>query len=618
MSKHIMDEEAVLRIGEVCEVSGRVVSILVDKNKNLSDLFYQGKVLRNVSVGSFIEIKKGFMSLIGKIESEKIVEEKNPYGSGSDSFRYRRYLSATLTGYIDRLGNFIGGSRELPLIGNEAFIVTENLIQAVHRIAKNDEAVMNFTRTDLENIEISLPINGLINSHIAIFGNTGSGKSNTLAALYKAATSEIEKMLGTIFKQKCKFILFDFNGEYTSRECITINKTVYNLNTHHNNGDKLPLPQEVLFEHDMLSVLTDATDKTQKPFLKRVLEFRKNVMSSENPLEYMRNILKKKIRQNLFNSDKARSDAVNLLLSPIFDDDQDMISDLEFHSKVGKWKIRNGEFFNAESDTEQAYLFKMAANYVFKENLIENILHFMYLQLIIEFTSNKSNPEHISPVINRMNSNRKDIEKLFDTTGKKDFWNNENFTVINLNMVNITMKKTLPLLIAKWAYNLKKQSSQNSTLHVIIDEAHNILSNISFRESESWKDYRLETFEEIIKEGRKFGVFVTISSQRPNDISSTIISQAHNYFIHRLINQNDLYAIEKSVSYIDRITEESIPTLSTGTCIFSGIASPMPLKLRVSELESKHKPNSKTICFSDLIDELPVINKVPSKDRNEQ
>lgn len=608
MSEHFMDEEAVLRIGEVCEVSGRTVSILVDKNKNLSDLFYRGKVLRNVSVGSFIEIKKGFMSLIGKVEAEKIIEEKYPSGSGSDTFRYHRYLSVSLTGYIDRLGNFIAGSRELPLIGNEAFIVTEHLIQMVHRIAKTDEAAMNFTRTDLEDIEISLPINGLINSHIAIFGNTGSGKSNTLAALYKAGTSEVEKILGNRFKERCKFILFDFNGEYVTEECITINKTVYNLNTHNGNGDKLPLPQEVLLEHDMLSVLTDATDKTQKPFLKRTLEFRNHIMGSEDPLFYMRNILKKRVRQNLFSGDKVRSDAVHLLFSPIFDDDQDMISDLEFHSKAGKWMTRNGLIFNNEIDTENSYLFGLASNYTFKEDLIENILHFMYLQLINEFMSNKSNPEHISPVINRMNSNRKDIAKIFDTSGRLDFWNNENFTVINLNMVNITMKKTLPLLIAKWAYNAKKHSIESSTLHIIIDEAHNILSNTSFRETESWKDYRLETFEEIIKEGRKFGVFVTISSQRPNDISSTIISQAHNYFIHRLINQNDLYAIEKSVSYIDRLTEESIPTLSTGTCIFSGVISPMPLKLRIAELDSKHKPKSKTICFTDLLEDLPQNN----------
>ena len=139
------------------------------------------------------------------------------------------------------------------------------------------------------------------------------------------------------------------------------------------------------------------------------------------------------------------------------------------------------------------------------------------------------------------------------------------------------------------------------SLTLIIDEAHNILSTESFREAESWKGYRLETFEEIIKEGRKFGVFVTISSQRPNDISSTITSQAHNYFIHRLINQKDLNSIASAVAYIDRVTEESIPTLPTGTCVFSGVASQMPLKVVVKLLDEDAQPRSGTRAFSDVV-----------------
>jgi hypothetical protein len=135
----------------------------------------------------------------------------------------------------------------------------------------------------------------------------------------------------------------------------------------------------------------------------------------------------------------------------------------------------------------------------------------------------------------------------------------------------------------------------------VIDEAHNILSKESFREAESWKDYRLETFEEIIKEGRKFGVFVTIASQRPSDISPTITSQAHNYFIHRLLNERDLNAIASAVSYIDRVTEESIPTLPTGTCIFSGIASQMPLKINVKPLFGGARPQSETRKFSAVV-----------------
>ncbi len=156
------------------------------------------------------------------------------------------------------------------------------------------------------------------------------------------------------------------------------------------------------------------------------------------------------------------------------------------------------------------------------------------------------------------------------------------------------MKKTLPLLLAKKIYEDHKSLGEGHSLNIIIDEAHNILSQESFRELESWKDYRLETFEEIIKEGRKFGVFVTISSQRPNDISHTITSQAHNYFIHRLINQKDLQSIASAVSYIDKITEESIPTLPTGTCIFSGIAGQMPLKLEIFPLEEQLQPRSST------------------------
>ncbi|TOG15365.1 hypothetical protein CGJ07_24370, partial [Vibrio parahaemolyticus] len=71
-----------------------------------------------------------------------------------------------------------------------------------------------------------------------------------------------------------------------------------------------------------------------------------------------------------------------------------------------------------------------------------------------------------------------------------------------------------------------------------------ILSQQSVREQANWKDYRLELFEELIKEGRKFGIFLTLSSQRPADISATIMSQLHNFFIHRLVNDRDLFLLD--------------------------------------------------------------------------
>lgn len=90
---------------------------------------------------------------------------------------------------------------------------------------------------------------------------------------------------------------------------------------------------------------------------------------------------------------------------------------------------------------------------------------------------------------------------------------------------------------------------------MIIDEAHNILSQQSTREAESFKDYRLEVFEQIVKEGRKYGFYLTISSQRPYDISSTIISQLHNYFIHRLVNDMDLKMLANTINTLDLLSK---------------------------------------------------------------
>ena len=145
--------------------------------------------------------------------------------------------------------------------------------------------------------------------------------------------------------------------------------------------------------------------------------------------------------------------------------------------------------------------------------------------------------------------------------------------------------------------NKKKRENKNQEtfLNIIIDEAHNVLSDSSQRESEQWKDYRLETFEEIIKEGRKFGAFLTISSQRPSDISATILSQLHNYFLHRLINEKDIKSIERTVSYLDKVSNESLSIMPTGTCILAGLVAQVPVIIDINEIAEGYEPSSQTI-----------------------
>src|SRR5260221_12682988 len=99
-----------------------------------------------------------------------------------------------------------------------------------------------------EGFDIQFPVDGLFNSHIAIFGNTGSGKSNTLAYLYQELINTLRDRNPDAFSQNCRFVLFDFNGEYTSSSCIAKTKTVYSLSTRIGEADRLPLNEDALLD----------------------------------------------------------------------------------------------------------------------------------------------------------------------------------------------------------------------------------------------------------------------------------------------------------------------------------------------------------------------------------
>ncbi len=236
------------------------------------------------------------------------------------------------------------------------------------------------------------------------------------------------------------------------------------------------------------------------------------------------------------------------------------------------------ESIKIESNLNELELFKMRIIFQYYDDIIKGY----------------SNREHLAPMIKRLTKRFEDIRKVIEI--RNDDNSSANFTIVSLKDVNIHMRKILPLLFCKQLYDEQKNTNDNTTyLNLIIDEAHNILSRMSERESEQWKDYRLETFEEIIKEGRKFGVFLTLASQRPSDISSTILSQLHNFFLHRLINNNDIIAIEKSISYLDKLSFEYLPILPTGTCILAGLVANVPVIIDIGKIEDGFEPENKTI-----------------------
>lgn len=627
----LVTESSIFRIGKVVEVIGQEVKVKVDTGKNTSSLLFKGEVIQNISVGGYIKIKKGFEEMIAKIEGEIIKEDRDhskSYISNKD--KIQRLLSVKILGFLVN-GEFKRGIKELPLIDNKCYLLNKDEFREIHNfLSKGDLPIMIGALEYDDGQKILLGINKLFAGHIGIFGNTGSGKSYTLTKLLRELLQGHKDSQS--FQRNAKFLLIDFNGEYVgklndqldgydSRDVIIEEqyKNVYELSTRKRldqiqQRDKFPISKATISDSVFWSIFLEATDKTQKPFLTRVLrdQYLADQLRSDS-------LFLDLLREKILIATSVAGDSIDKSIT------QDFLYELS--SYLSNEKIRHVAHFFREnlgggSNRISFYLEQNGTRYYsegetkakFQEIVIEkinsideiglqsiSIVKRIGLGVIVKYYDEMirgfSNREHLSPLLKRLDERIKDIDKV--VTLEEDNQANEvkNFTVVSLKDVNLRVRKMIPMLLAKEFYEeQKKNNDRAKSLHIIIDEAHNILSRTSERESEQWKDYRLETFEEIIKEGRKFGTFMTVASQRPSDISPTIISQLHNYFIHRLINNNDLLAVEKTIAYLDKVSADSIPNLPTGTCILAGSIAQIPIVMKINKIEKeKYEPQSQNI-----------------------
>lgn len=603
---------SVFKVGVVCSVDGRTVKIRVDKNKNSSHLIYKGTLVKNVSVGSYVKILKGFVPIIGKVETENIVEAN--MSSGADyhdaAKNIGRLLVVKLIGYLEGR-SYCKGVNELPLIDNECFLLTQNEFNKIHSFGgKDDEYIRIGTLANDPLVPIKVGIGRLFSSHIGIFGNTGSGKSYTLSKIYRQLFIHYSNT--PRFKTNSKFLFFDFNGEYSKDKAVVDGKKVYNLSTRkEDGGDRIPLETKDLLDLNLLCIFANATEKTQRPFIKRSIDLYKIINGDETKFK---NFLYALVKQILAMSDKVKGDLLIDYVADIVPRNFDPTTNIDLGIKNDFWFHTKGECYYTATSAErfinlresqgiiaQLTIAKKVQEFHFSANPLTNFIYIMYMRLIYDVLENRALNEHIAPAIHKLQSAEKDIDKVLSFGGNECFWGDSNIVVVDLSDVNVDMKKRVPLLISNKLYNEhKKEGRARSHLNIIVDEAHNILSYQSTRESEEWKDYRLEVFEEIIKEGRKFGVFMTIASQRPSDISSTIISQLHNYFIHRLVNQHDIDQVNNTISYLDKVSVESLPMLSTGVCVLAGQLADMPVVVKIDRIEDGNQPDNETLDVVQL------------------
>lgn len=520
-----------LRIGQIIEIKGNKVVCKIFSNKNGPFLFVDGNIIKNITIGNYVVMPIGFNLIVGKIEGEFANEKENKTFLYNEIELISRKIEISIFGTYEK-NKFSLGISSMPLINSDVYIAPKDLIDNIFVFNDIiDDHSINIGYDLFNNQQISVSIEKLFANHIGIFGNTGSGKSNTLSYLYTKLFEKFD------FDKKHTFIFLDFNNEFLG--CFTETKTVVNLGGQ--NNDKLYLPRDTVFNVEFWQNLSDAAEKTHKPFIKDVINAYKNKSINTEKIEEF----------------------------------------IESHSGldiISKNKLNDVLEIKCENDFDY---FVMCMNFV----------------AISRYGTSRSNSLDNSfwALIHR-------IEQHCDTLSKYIKFKLEEYSnvlVVNMNLLSLEYKLIISYLVSNRYYKLfGNRVSDNNTINLVIDEAHKILSIPHERENTYFKEYLVNTFEEYIKEGRKFGFYLTISSQRPSDISPMFLSQMHNYFIHRLVNQNDINNLSNSISFLDEASFSMISSLKVGSCIFSGLAAKFPTIIQIPKLSEESSPKSNNISIT--------------------
>jgi hypothetical protein len=615
-------------VGNVIEVNGTKVKILMNDRTDLEQIHYNGTYYAGVSNGSYIGIIRGANRIIGRVEREYLEDLlKDPTNHAFTKGRYQRIIEVSIIGNLIK-GKIEYGLKLFPLIYAEVTLLTFEEISTILTANKVvDDNMIPIGRTMSSSVPIGLPWQRLFNTHVGVFGNTGSGKSNTLAKIYTELFN-LDEQNNIQLQDKSKFFVIDFNGEYVGESILNNQKKVIRLATNRENGEKLKLPSKYFWNIETLAILFSATEKVQKPFLNNAIKYFIDNETKDISIDKL--IIG--IGSAFYNVFKCNNNPQSLLLlNKVIDNIEEItnkkrgelwptniidIISLQWHSSCHTYyDARTKDNYVNRKTEEELKLYKK----VFQEHLKtafatdevrgnvainHKIIISVICQLIYCLSYNTVQYDFIAPLLSRIESQSAIINRIFEISDAGDN-SNAILTVVSLRDCNTTAKKLIPLLLTNYLYDLQKGSIERDsnithTTHFIIDEAHNILSEQSKREDQAWKDYRLEVFEEIIKEGRKFGFYVTLASQRPADISPTIMSQIHNYFIHRLVNDNDLLMISNTISSLDTVSKKQIPTLAPGQCVITGTSYELPILVQVKKLLPEESPNSENADLFNL------------------
>lgn len=445
------------KIGKIIRIDGINIIIEITERDIASKLSIKSgtvdfAVSINKLVFSNLPNNKKIVGKITKIYDKSIFEKDTIFSNSLEKFLIEIELVGIYDEFIER---FDSGINTFPIIGSDVFSVNNNIKNAVININTKYKLEIG-KRYDDSNISICTNPDVLFGKHLGIFGNTGTGKTCTIASLIQGLKRRLSSE-GEIIISRPKIIIFDSNNEY-SKAFIESEFKVKIIEK-----EDLKLPHYYLSYTEYYKFL-NASQGVQMPVLKSVIQELKG-----NGESFKFSDLPTKIQ--IFINNKGVND-------------------------YGKNQWQN-------------YTNTMI-------NRIEKIIEDKRLMDVIE--------TDINTVKEIIESNDEII--LIQSDFDKD----------ELDIIMFLFSK----ILYKWS--VENRNKKNILL--LFEEAHRYINE------EDKEDYKLGNYyiERLAREGRKFGISLIISSQRPSEISQTVISQCNSFIVHRITNKRDLDLINKIIS----------------------------------------------------------------------
>lgn len=398
--------------------------------------------------------------------------------------------------------------------------------------------------------EAVLDGNKFFQRHAAILGSTGSGKSWCVANVLEKASK----------LKYANIIVFDMHGEYKSlTEGVDAIAQSYRIagpgDLDTPNDNVLFLPYWLLNREELLSMILDRSDSNAPNQASR---FTLHIRS-----------LKEKTLTKEGKTETLKTFTVDSPIPFLMTDLLDMLRDDDTRKGIGKTGLVKGEWegkltrFISRLETKiddktYGFMFQPLAEiqeYEWLANMICNLLGYMDGKKGIKIIDFSEVPSDVLPVVTGTLA-----RLLYDV----QFWMNP--------------EKRTPFTI-------------------ICDEAHLYLP--TKEDADSVQKQALYNFERISKEGRKYGVSILAVSQRPADVSKTILSQCNNFVVLRLTNERDKGVIKNLLPDSLKSTIEFLPLLDVGEALVVGDAILLPSKIILDKPLESHRPISATKDFWD-------------------